>query len=124
MNWYVLLVLPLVFPVAAQSQELPRDKWLEAMTVSVPTYFCKPEQYFRQCFEVEAGECEQVALSATRTCLSQMRERIPAVMRQPADGRVWGTRLGNCAGVAYEAALAEKHKPDPRCKDARNWAPG
>jgi hypothetical protein len=119
-----LFILAFVLPLAGQAQEVPRDKWLEVMTVTIPTYFCQPEQYFRQCFDVSAEECEQVALSGTRTCISKLQQQIPEMLQHPADSKAWGTRLGTCAGVAYEGTLADKHKSDPKCQNAMNWRGG
>lgn len=124
MKWCLLFLLAFTPPLATLAQEVPKDKWLDAMTVTIPTYFCQPEQYFRQCFDVTAEECEQVAKSGARNCISKMEHQIPDPLAHPVDSRAWGNRLGTCAGVAYEATLADKHKSDPKCQDARNWKGG
>ena len=120
----LLFLLVLVLPATSWAQEVPKDKWLEVMTVTIPTYFCQAGQYFRECFDVTAEQCEQVAQSAARNCISKMEQQIPEKLRHPADSRMWGTKLGNCAGIAYEGTLAGKHKSDPTCQDARNWQGG
>lgn len=121
--WRTLLALAAAIPATVHAQEVPREQWLDAMTTSIPTYFCQSGQYFRECFGVSATECEDIALSGTRVCISQFENQIPEVLRHPVDVRAWGTRIGNCAGTSYEAALLDKRLSNPKCNDPRNWQP-
>ncbi len=57
--------------------EIAKDQWVEFMSTAVPTTFCASSQYFRQCFDVTAQLCEEVATSATRICLKKHEDQIP-----------------------------------------------
>jgi len=91
------------------------------MTSELPAYFCKADQYFRQCFKVNQVECEETALSTTRICLAQYKDKIPASLKQPEDGQQWGTTIGSCAGSAYGVTLQNKLIRNSKCNDVNNW---
>ncbi len=107
------------FPLFAV--EVAKEDWLGSMKSALPVAFCQSQQYFRQCFEVTATECEDVAAASTRVCLKQFEDQIPNVLVQPKDGTHWGTKVGECAGKAYEATLSKKRISNSRCNDLNNW---
>ncbi len=117
----IVLFLLVLFSITVHSQEVKKEDWITGMKSALPAAFCNSEQYFRQCFDVTAVECEEAAASATRICLKEVEEQIPDVMIQPKDGTLWGTKVGQCAGLAYEASLSKKIISDPRCNDASQW---
>ena len=116
-----MLVLLLAVPWLAQGQTVEKGEWLEGMKTIVPTFFCGEEQYFWQCFEVTFEECEEAAASATRVCINDKAEQIPDVLQMPRDGEYWGSQIGQCAGVGYEARLRDRRINDPVCNNPRNW---
>lgn len=115
------LLLTALVAMNAHALEVSKEQWIAGVKVGIPIEFCKPNQIFRQCFEVTAEECEQVAASTTRVCINDMDDQIPAVLVQPEDGTHWGTIIGRCAGSAYVASLMNKRILNARCNDARNW---
>ena len=115
-----IVILP-ALSATAWSQEVPKEQWLTAMETVVPSFFCGPEQYFRQCFQVSAAECEEAAASSTRVCLKRIEDQIPDILMQPGDGTFWGNRIGQCAGVSYEAVLSAKRISSAKCNDVSNW---
>jgi hypothetical protein len=106
---------------SSMATEVAKAEWLSAMSTAVPTSFCQPKQYFRQCFSVSAEECEQVAASSTRTCLEKHKSAIPEILVQPADGTRFGTVVGACAGSTYEITLTSKRISSAKCNDPNNW---
>ena len=116
--FYVFLAL---FSLTAQSVEVSKTVWVEAMQSALPAAFCAPDQYFRQCFKVSAKECEATAASTTRACLKNNQNKIPALLKQPSDGQHWGTIIGQCAGAAYEVSLLKKHIDSEKCRDPKHW---
>ena len=117
----ILLAISLLASLSLQAQEVPKEQWITAMKTALPAYFCHEEQYFRQCFEVSATECEDVAASTTRICLNEINSQIPAILVQPNDGSTWGTKVGTCAGSAYESTLIKKRISNEKCNNASNW---
>jgi hypothetical protein len=116
-----LCLLGLALPLSPRAAEVHKSAWIDTMTTALPTAFCNPSQYFRQCFRVTAQECEQTASSATRICLDKHKDRIPNILNQPADGTRWGTVVGSCAGEAYEITLSKKRIKNKKCDDPANW---
>ena len=105
----------------AQAATVDKKTWMDGMATAVPTLFCAPKQYFRQCFKVTAAECEETSASAVRVCLNKNKDQIPDVLNQPQDGQRLGNTIGTCAGTAYEIALSKKRVSDPRCNNPNNW---
>ena len=98
-----------------------RDSWVAQFEVALPVALCKPGTYFRACFAVTPAVCEQAAASATRVCLTKVKKQLPPRLRQPDDGRAWGTKIGSCAGSAYEVALSTKKIQSQKCNDPSVW---
>jgi len=103
------------------AQEVSKEKWVSAMKTALPAHFCHAQHYFRQCFEVTAVECEEVAASTTRICLSELENKLPNVLVQPKDGALWGNKVGSCAGAAYESSLIKKRISNDKCNNISNW---
>lgn len=115
-----VLVL-LAAAVATPAATVIKAEWIDSMSTVLPTAFCSAPQYFRQCFDVTAAQCEETAASATRICLARYKDEIPAVLNQPQDGTRWGTTIGTCAGQAYEATLLKQRRNDAKCNDPGRW---
>ncbi len=98
-----------------------RDTWTTMFESALPVALCKSGSYFTSCFTISQVECEQTAASATRVCLGKVRKQLPAKFHQPDEGRDWGSRIGSCAGIAYEAALAPKKIHNAKCDDPSAW---
>ncbi len=109
------------YPVLSHAVNVEKSEWVESMEIALPAAFCKKQMYFRQCFTVDAIECEEVAASVTRICLRKYKSDIPNPLKQPQDGTKWGTIVGRCAGSAYETSLINKKINSEKCNDANNW---
>ncbi len=94
---------------------------MNRMFATLPSAFCISGQFFRECFEVSQGECEQSASSAVGTCLQKYKDRIPKVLIQPRDGGHWGKIIDDCAVEAYEKNLQKKRIKNTKCNDPNNW---
>lgn len=108
-------------PFSVYSVEVSKSDWVNAMSTALPTHFCKPKSFFRQCYSVTATECELVAASATRICLNKNKNAIPNTLEQPKDGTHWGTIVGKCAGEAYSNSFSTKYIKNIKCSNVNNW---
>ncbi len=118
-----LLFLVALLGLGAAPPEVAKQDWIRTMRTALPTAFCEPDAYFRQCFKVTAEQCEQTALSATRICLEELKDQVPAILKQPDDGNRWGSKLGECVGNAYEASLTAKRLHSEKCDNPSAWGP-
>ena len=104
-----------------QATMIPRKAWLSVMESALPAEFCKAEMYFRQCFTVTEGECLEAATRSTLTCIAQLETSIPDPLEAIEGGKHWGTKIGECAGAAYEVRLKKKLSTKKECKDPLHW---
>ena len=117
----ICILISVSLPTLVSAQEVAKEQWVAGMQTALPAHFCQAAQYFRQCFKVTATECEEVSASTTRICLSELSNQIPNVLVQPKDGTFWGTKVGSCAGTAYEYALIKKRISNARCNNVNSW---
>lgn len=101
--------------------EVGRDEWTNAMTTALPNAFCQPQQFFRQCFDISEAQCMETATQTTRQCLQQFSAQFPQVFKQPDDGTYWGSKVGECAGEAYQTTLSKEFKNTAKCNDVNQW---
>lgn len=122
MRIFIICILLSISAVSsAYAQKVSKAEWISAMKTALPAYFCQDAQYFRECFTVDIIECENVASSVTRLCLNELESKIPETLNQPNDGRVWGTKIGMCAGTTYETTLIKKRISGEKCNNISNW---
>lgn len=116
----VALVALLLTPGASLAAGVEKGRWFDQMEKAVPNNFCSEQQYFRQCFEVDAKTCQNTLAKATRDCIGQLESDVPDELDGEARQQ-WGERVGQCAGETYEASLADKRIDSQRCNNADNW---
>jgi len=121
MKSLLLALAALSIHASSYAAEVKKADWVEGMKTVVPTMFCAPAMYFRQCFSVSATECEETSASATRVCLDKHKSEIPEILVQPKDGSRLGMIIGQCAGTAYEISLKKKRISNAKCNDPNNW---
>jgi len=90
------------------------------METAVPRNFCGEQQYFRQCFDVDANTCKRTMASASRDCIDQIESDVPAELDGQSRQK-WGEPVGECAAQAYETSLASQRVDSERCNNADNW---
>ena len=118
-RWFLIISLLIAIEsMPINANEVLKDDWINGVTTALPAALCKSDQLFRQCFSVTQEECEEVALSSTRVCIKNNREKIPPRLNQPEDGRYWGQIIGSCVGSAYVIALKNKKINNDKCN---NW---
>jgi hypothetical protein len=103
----------------SMAADVSREDWINDMTTALPVTFCKSGMLFRTCYSVTQAECEETALSAARTCLAVNRDKLPATLHQPEDGRKWGAVIGRCAGATYALALNAKIVKSEACTNPK-----
>lgn len=117
----IIFLTVLLMSAQVSAVEIAKSEWMDRMTTGLPAYFCQSDQYFRQCFEVSAEQCEEAMSSATRLCLAKYSDEIPEVLVQPDAGTSWGSVVGRCVGETYDVTNAQKRKMDAVCMDPSHW---
>lgn len=107
--------------VSAQVTEIKKDQWIKLFTSGFTPLVCDEKGYFRQCFKIDAAQCEKAALQATRTCLANLDARIPATITTMEQSQQTGGMVGRCAGTALEVQSISKKISTPKCQDVSNW---
>ena len=117
----LLIAVALMLAGAASAGEVSKEDWMKAMQTALPTAFCAEGTYFRSCFKITAKECEDRAASATRVCLADVKDKLPAKFTSAEQGSEWGTKVGSCAGQAFEITFKAKMIDSAKCKDPNAW---
>ena len=117
----LIVVLILAFSATALAG-VSKVEWMAQMQQQLPITFCKPGWYFRECFRITETECVDTASYTTRQCLRDIESKLPPTLDETS-GREWGTKVGTCAGSAFELALSSKKVNSTKCNDPSNWLP-
>jgi hypothetical protein len=119
----LVFVLPLLVSVNALADaSIPKAQWIVQMQKLLPTTFCQPGMYFRECFKVTEAQCNEVASTTTHQCLKDVEDKLPATL-DASSGRDWGTKVGTCAGGQFETSQMTKKVASAKCSDPSNWVP-
>jgi hypothetical protein len=115
----VLLVAMIGCKAAASKQD-----WEDSFEPLLVNAFCEPSSgLFRTCFDVDEAGCRAEAQKVVHVCVNQFDSQLPERMDDKS-GRDFGTRIGECAGNAYEADLRAAHKfkdSIAKCHDPSAW---
>ncbi len=121
-KWVFCLTTLLLGTANLQAADVAREPWVEGMKKILPELFCRDSaSYFRQCFDISSEKCFEMAASVTERCLDENLDQIPATLKQPDDGQMWGQKIGSCAGIRFEGGLIQYRNSNPKCNDASNW---
>ncbi len=105
----------------ASAQTVSRADFLSSMKTALPKLICSKGEYFRQCFDVDEKTCLGTASRATHVCLTQYEPQLPEMLKQPEDGRRWGSEIGSCTGRTFETVLLKQKKKSKKCDDPNAW---
>lgn len=118
----MVFAMIIFFATTSVAQDpVTKEKWSEGMRTLLPVLLCEESSFFRECFDVTAEKCEEVALSTTRVCLENIKEELPSIFESQAVGEKWRREVGVCAGTAYELALIKNKLDKPKCYDPSVW---
>lgn len=118
---FFLGVIGLLLMQAAQANEVSGKQWKAMIITHFPPAFCEDDSYFRQCLKLSSNVCQKAALSATKTCLTTLKERIPTTFTAKEQATEVGTMLGKCVGLSLDLKFAHQKSADSQCADASNW---
>src|SRR5262245_56843315 len=91
-------------------------KWMDGMKSVLPSLFCKEGAYFRSCFRISEQGCEDEAIRVTRVCVDSKKQELLKTFKAE-DGKMWGEKVGECAGSSFEISLQKKKIDSPKCND-------
>jgi hypothetical protein len=120
-----LLVLLLFSGSAALAKEgkgITKGEWLRVLPFDVAGYFCQPEMFFRQCFEVTEHVCIQGVTSSIDACIETIGEKMPENLDGEAQVK-WGSEIMSCTASVYEQAMRKQlvFKSSKKCESSEAW---
>ena len=111
MKRFLAVVLLGFAGTACADASVERAAWATIMETQLPALLCV-QPPFSVCFVEGRPGCEKEARRLTRQCIAD--QGVPA--RFPAShGEKWGSKVGECVGVALERALTRKRPPPSGC---------
>src|SRR5262249_8389965 len=97
--------------------------WRADMARGLPDIFCRSETYFRKCFKVKTEQCRKEIRLQFALCYHRMEPDMPAELKQPEDGALWGGKFRACMGEYYKQSLTGEKLAieSDDCKDPTKW---
>ena len=120
LTWLALLPCIALALALTSCRGPSKDKWSSEMEARLPGEFCKTGAYFVECFDITIDQCKDTSRDLIRQCLSEYRDQLPDRFDEDK-GRVWGTKIGMCAGSRYDQVLASKFLGSDKCRDPSAW---
>ena len=101
---------------SGQAADLTQERWINFMTKNMPSLFCKPDQYYRDCYEVTKEECEDTASFAVEACIANYIQDLPDIFSYE-ESRKWGAVIEKCVDEEYERTYSNQKKDTQECKE-------
>ena len=112
-----LFVLIFSFSVS-HAADLTQDQWISFMTKNMPTVFCKPDQYYLDCYEVAKEECKDTVAFAVQACIANHIRELPDSFSYK-ESRHWGAIIEKCVDEEYSRTFSNQKKDTPECKEIK-----
>jgi len=101
-----------------QAADLTQDQFVNFMTKNMPALFCKPGQYYLDCYEVVKEACEDTAAFAVDACISNHMQELPDIFTYD-ESRKWGGIIENCVDAEYSRAFSNQKKDTQECNEIK-----
>lgn len=109
-----MVVLFLFSPL--QAGEQTQEQWVEYMTQNLPSVFCNPNQYYRECYEITQEECKEAISDIAEGCIDKNIENLPDIFTIK-ESRHWGPLLEKCIDEEYSRLYSDQRIDSQYCKD-------
>lgn len=110
------LIIVIGFFSVCHAADLTQDRWTDFMTKNMPALFCKPDQYYLDCYEVTKEECEETAAFAVEACISTHLQELPDIFSYE-ESRRWGSIIEKCVDAEYIRTFGNQKKDTPECNE-------
>lgn len=101
-----------------QAADLTQDRWRDFMTKNMPSLFCKPDQYYRECYEVTPEECQNAVAFAVEACIADHIQELPDIFTY-TDSRRWGAVIEKCVDAEYTITFGNQKIDTDACKEIK-----
>ena len=113
----VLLVMVVLFTFSPlQAGEQTQDQWTKYMTQNLPSVFCSPNQYYRECYDISQEDCKEAISDIAEACIDQNIENMPDVFTIK-ESRHWGPLIEKCIDEEYSRLNSDQRIDSQYCKD-------
>ena len=115
------LAIILIWTSGSNAQEVPKEAWVSQMESGMSAFFCQEGQYFHECFNGTAAQCNETMTELVGGCLERYEEQFPAAFKMPDDGAKWGQVIGSCAGSQYDVVRRSDRINSAKCNNPNEW---
>ena len=88
------------------------------MTKNMPALFCKPGQYYIDCFDVTKQECEETTSFAVEACITNHTQELPDIFSYD-ESRRWGAIIEKCVDEYYNRAFSNQKIDTQECQEIK-----
>ena len=78
----------------ASSFAVSREKWTNEIEATALEEVCRPQSYYRECFDVTAVDCQKLIRNQVRACVA--KKRIPTSVDSFDGGSFYASHVGIC----------------------------
>lgn len=104
-----------VIAVKPSDTPMPKERWLLKTKAVIATYACTEKTIVRACYAITKDQCQDGIAEAVSACARSLGAEIPDNLDEQ-QGRIFGAKLGQCAGDTYEAFHVTEERDTPECR--------
>jgi|HubBroStandDraft_1064217.scaffolds.fasta_scaffold32500_3 hypothetical protein len=123
-KWAMRCVTCTIIMAASSNADAPgitRAQWSDLLRARLPGLICTEHWYVRQCFSVNASECESEVVHDFDGCMQQYSDTMPQEMRSKEESAEWGKTITSCLGVHFEQKMKQHKKSSAQCATPGIW---
>ena len=86
----------------------------------LPKVLCESKQLYRECYAVNAEECNTLITLSAEACWKTFEKKMTADKTLNELAEV-GNQIGQCTGTLYDMMLQKAKKADLKCLNDSKW---
>jgi hypothetical protein len=116
-NIFLTVAVLLAAVAAPRAAEMTREQWTADIIQNLPLLFCNEGRYYRVCYEVDRGICENAVAAAVQSCIDARNEELPQTFTDALNSR-WSGIMEKCVDEEYSEMFINQKKDAPTCSQS------
>lgn len=95
--------------------DLSAANWAHTLNKTMSAGLCQEGTHWRNCYDINAGECAQLINTLTQGCTNRILDTLPLTLT-PTVATLGGQQVGFCVGELFYKLAQPKLKATPECQ--------